>query len=394
MSRFLHVLLVVCLFVSPANAGEEPFFKKQTILKRKTGSGAFAIPKIVVTPDGTALVVAQDRQGGNWGKRIDPIGLRSTDGGKTWSRPFLLIPENFPNRENFNMKPTGIVVDRRKHRIFTFISRSPLRNRAGEPIYERWFYSHIQETRDLDRVWFLVTSDDDGQTWSEPREITRQLIKKPHWQEWSPVHTGIQLRYGSHPGRLVVPVRCYCPETDPSLHALKYQFNGVIYSDDGGASWIPGGRSESRVGECSITERSDGSIYANHRTSADPTRKTERMHNVSTDGGVSFTACTYSGISDARCHAGLAVLTEPSGRRLFLFTNVPGPKRTGLTISISEDEGKAWIPKRVIEPGHSAYSDVVVLPDRTILCVYETGEQTSRRDLALARFNLAWVLSQ
>lgn len=394
MPRFLHVLLVIYVLVPLAIAGEEPLFKKQIILRREAGPGAFAIPKMVVTADGTALVVAQDRQGGDWGKRIDPIGLRSTDGGKTWSKPFLLIPEDFPGRENFHVKPTGIVVDRPKNRIFAFISRSPLRNREGEPIYERWFYSHLQETRRLGRAWFLVTSDDDGQTWSEPREITRQLIKKPHWQEWSPVHTGIQLSFGIHKGRLVVPVRCYCPEVDPSLHDLKYQFNGVIYSDDGGASWIPGGRSESCVGECSIAERLDGSIYANHRTSADPTRKTERMHNVSTNGGTSFTACTYSGLSDARCHAGLVALTEPSGRRLFLFTNVPGPKRAGLTISISEDEGRTWTPKRVIESGHSAYSDIAVLPDRTILCVYETGEQTSRRDLALARFNLSWILSR
>ena len=123
-------------------------------------------------------------------------------------------------------------------------------------------------------------------------------------------------------------------------------------------------------------------------------RKAERMHNVSMDGGVTFTECTYSGLSDARCHAGLTVLAESSGRRLFLFTNVPGPKRTGLTISISKDEGKTWIPKRVIESAHSAYSDIAVLPDQTILCVYETGEQSSRQNLALARFNLAWIFGR
>ena len=216
-SRFLCVFLIVCALAIPAESGEEPFFKKQIILRRKAEPGAFAIPKMVVTPRGTALIVAQDRQGGDWGKRIDPIGLRSTDGGKTWSQPFPLIPEDFPGRENFHMKPTGIVVDRLKNRIFVFISRSPLRNRNGEPIYERWFYSHPQQTRELGRAWFLVTSDDGGRTWT---------------------------------------------------------------------------------------------------------------------------------------------------------------------------------PKRVIETGHSAYSDVAMLPDRTILCVYETGEQTSRRDLALARFNLAWILNK
>jgi len=394
MLRLLYIFLLVFIVACLAEANEEPFFEKQILLKRDTGSGAFAIPKMVVTPNGAAFIVAQDREGGDWGKRIDPIGLRSTDGGKTWSKPFLLIPKSFPGRESSHMKPTGIVVDHRKNQIFTFISRSPLRNRDGKPIYERWFYSHLQETRRLGRAWFLVTSDDDGQTWSKPQEITQQLIKKPHWQEWSPVHTGIQINFGIYKGRLMVPVRCYCPDKDPSPHDLKYQHNGIIYSDDGGVSWLPAGRSESRVGECSIAERSDGSLYVNHRTSADSTRKAERMHNMSKDGGVTFTACTYSGLSDARCHAGLTVLTESSGRRLFLFTNVPGSKRTGLTISISEDEGETWIPKRVIESSHSAYSDIAVLPDQTILCVYETGEQISRQNLALARFNLAWIFSR
>jgi len=386
------ICLIICTIVCTAQVDAAPFFEKQIILRRDIGSEAIAIPKILVTRGGTAIVVAQRREGGDWGKRIDPIGIRSTDGGRTWSEPFLLIPEGFPRRDDSLMKPTGIVVDHKNNRVLTFISRSPLRNRENKPVYERWFYSHLQETRRLGRAWFLVYSDDDGQTWTEPREITGQLIKKPHWQEWSPVHSGTQLRFGPHKGRLVVPVRCYCPETDPSPYTPEHQYNGVIYSDDGGTTWMPGGRSESRLGECALVERSDGSLYVNHRTSRIASREAERMHNVSTDGGVTFTSCTSSGLTDARCHAGLTALTEPSGQRLLLLTNVPGPERTGLTISISNDEGNTWTPKRVIEPGHSAYSDLAVLPDRTILCVYETGENTSRRHLAVARFNLAWIL--
>ena len=118
------------------------------------------------------------------------------------------------------------------------------------------------------------------------------------------------------------------------------------------------------------------------------------MHNISNDGGVSFSPCTYSGIPDARCHAGLTVLTKSDGKRVFLLMNVPGPERTHLTISISEDEGKTWKAKKVIESGPSAYSDIVVLPDRTILCVYETGDENSRQHLAVARFNVAWLFDQ
>ena len=390
--NFLFLSLILPIAKSWAETPISPFFEKQIILKR-TGSGAYAIPKIVVTSNGTAIIVAQDRDGGDWGKRIQPICLRSADSGKSWTTPFLLIPDNFPDRNNFILKPTGIVVDRCNNRIFVFINRSPLPT-LDLKIDELWFYRNIQKTRDLGRAWFLVFSDDDGQNWSKPREITQQLIKKPHWQEWSPVHTGIQLEFGPHKGRLVLPVRCYCPDEDPSEHNWKYQFNGVLYSDDGGNTWIPGGRSDSYLGECSIAERLDGSIYSNHRTSKDPARKSERMHNISNDGGVSFTPCTYAGIPDARCHAGLTALTKSDGKRVFLLTNVPGPERNHLTIGISENEGKTWKAKKVIESGPSAYSDIVVLPDRTILCVYETGEEHSRQHLAVARFNVAWLFDQ
>ena len=59
---------------------------------------------------------------------------------------------------------------------------------------------------------------------------------------------------------------------------------------------------------------------------------------------------------------------------------------------------------RVLEPGPSAYSDLAVLPDGTILCFYERGRPGalrpgSRREdwpyarLTLARFPRAWLES-
>ena len=333
----LNILLLSFILPTILNCTKTPLFEKQIVLKR-TESGAYAIPKIIITNNGTAVIVAQDRDGGDWGKKIQPVCLRSTDGGKSWSEPFLLIPDDFPNRNNFILKPTGIVVDQRNNRIFVFINRSPLPTPELD-IDEYWFYANIQKTRNMGRAWFLTYSDDDGQSWSEPREITQELIVKPHWQEWSPVHKGIQLDSETCKGRLVVPVRCYCPEQDPSVHDLKYQYNGVMYSDDGGETWIPGGRSDAYLGECSIVETSDGSIYANHRTARDSSRKTERMHNLSNDGGVSFSPCTYSGVADARCHAGITALTKSDGTRILLMTNIPGPKREGLTASISKDDG-------------------------------------------------------
>ena len=47
--------------------------------------------------------------------------------------------------------------------------------------------------------------------------------------------------------------------------------------------------------------------------------------------------------------------------------------RKNLSIRLSSDEGKTWPVMRSLEPGGSSYSDLAVLPDRTILCFYLRG---------------------
>ncbi len=54
-----------------------------------------------------------------------------------------------------------------------------------------------------------------------------------------------------------------------------------------------------------------------------------------------------------------------------------GGPRKNLTIKISRDDGKTWSSGRTIEPGPSAYSDLALLSDGTLLCLYE-GQRTIR----------------
>ena len=91
-------------------------------------------------------------------------------------------------------------------------------------------------------VW-VTFSDDDGATWSAPREITRE-VKLPQWSWYAtgPGH-GIQLRSG----RLVVACDHRVMEFRDGTRDPDYSH--VVYSDDHGASWHIGGSSDRGTNE-------------------------------------------------------------------------------------------------------------------------------------------------
>jgi sialidase-1 len=67
---------------------------------------------------------------------------------------------------------------------------------------------------------------------------------------------------------------------------------------------------------------------------------------------------------------------EPGGRSA----------RENLMIKLSRDGGATWPISRTLDPGRSAYSDLTVLPDGTVICLYEAAT-----GIVAARFNLEWV---
>lgn len=61
-------------------------------------------------------------------------------------------------------------------------------------------------------------------------------------------------------------------------------------------------------------------------------------------------------------------------------------KRQNLCIKLSRDDGNTWPINKTLDGGLSAYSDLAVLPDGTILCLYEADQS-----IACSRFNLEWI---
>nr|HQH74105.1 sialidase family protein [bacterium] len=54
-------------------------------------------------------------------------------------------------------------------------------------------------------------------------------------------------------------------------------------------------------------------------------------------------------------------------------------------------DGETWPVARMIHSGPAAYSDLVVLPDGTIGCLYERGEENPYETIAFARLTLEWL---
>ena len=178
----------------------------------------------------------------------------------------------------------------------------------------------------------------------------------------------------------------------------------TIYSDDGGSTWAAGSLAIPGAGEANVVETSDGSVMLTARN-GDP--RNRRLIAFSKTGHSNWSTPRIAPeIKEPGCMAGVTMYYpgQPSSH-LLLFSNAQTTKRKhsarrNLTIHLSRDDGQTWPVQRTLESGPSAYSDLAVLSDGTILCFYESGTSPPKikrtRDwayanLTLARFNLSWI---
>ena len=84
------------------------------------------------------------------------------------------------------------------------------------------------------------------------------------------------------------------------------------------------------------------------------------------------------------------MVRHSSGR--VLFANPASTARERLTVRLSTDECHSWSAGKLLHAGPAAYSDLAVLGDGTICCLYERGEASPYETLTLARFDLDWLI--
>lgn len=352
-----NILLTAMALVLTSAVAFSQNLGKIVFQKGENGFDTYRIPSLVQTQKGTILAFAEARKFNRSDTGdIDLVLKRSEDGGKTWGKIITVWDDGM----NVCGNPCAVVV-RETGRIVLLSTWNHGEDHETD--------IHARTAKDTRRV-FTMYSDDDGLTWSDAVEITSST-KLPEWTWYAtgPCHA-IQTRTG----RLVVPCNHGVYEERPAgTHSH------VIYSDDQGATWHIGG--SPLVGnESTIVELDNGDLMLNMRGPRDPDRVEKygaaRLVAVSHDGGLTFDEPYYEkGLIEPVCNASI-IDYSPGGKNTgkILFSNPETRnKRRNLTIRMSRDLGKTWERVYNVTEGPTAYSDLVVLENGDVGCLYESG---------------------
>ncbi|WP_168566123.1 sialidase family protein [Crateriforma spongiae] len=334
----------------------------------ESGYHTFRIPSLCVATDGTVIALCEGRLAGRGDSgNIDLVYKRSTDGGVTWSDLQVL----WDDQSNTCGNPCP-VVDRQTGKISLLLTWNLGRDTEREI---------IRQTSEDTRHVYLSHSLDHGLTWTTPTDITDD-VKSDTWTWYATgPGSGIQIKHGKHAGRLVIPCDHMEAETE-------HKYSHTIYSDDNGNTWQAGERTPKRdVNECEVVELSGGRLMLNMRNY--DRNRTTRQIAISDNGGESWFDQTFAPeLVEPICQAATERLRWPHDDQpgTILFSNpASADKRVNMTLRASHDEGATWPKQIVLHSGPSAYSDLAVLSDQTILCLYEAGENSPYQAIYLAR---------
>ncbi|CAL9378514.1 hypothetical protein SUDANB145_01019 [Streptomyces sp. enrichment culture] len=377
--------LLALSFALPSTAhAKAPEFTQQVLFRadQETGYACFRIPALVRTTDGTLLAFAEGRVR-NCGDAadIDIVLKRSTDGGRTWG-PLRVVNDGGGDTHG-NPAP---VVDRATGRVLLVETYNTGRaDDAGCAV-------------PCDRTPHLQYSDDDGLTWSEPRDLSAE-IRPAGWNSWyatGPVH-GVQLTAGAHAGRLVLGVNA--ESWDGGRVTANHA--ALVVSDDGGDHWRIGatdtwpvaddGTFRQKPSEVTLAELADGTLLVSGREE-DGTDLGHRTQTVSRDGGDSF-AAPFAAVPDLYTPQVQGALLRLGDRVLLSAPADPDRRRT-MAIRSSWDSGATWDSvdrATVVTRDWSGYSDMAALDGTTVGLLYEGGTADARDEIRFARFGTDWL---
>lgn len=386
----------------------EPF-RIGVALRKPGDDGVFSsrIPGLVTTNNGTLIAMydARNETDDDLQGDIDIAINRSEDGGRTWQPIQRVLNQGnyggLPKKYN-GVSDGDILVDETTGDIYVagLWMHGVLDPKTGE-----W----VKELSDSSTVWnhqwrsgsksgygltetcqFLISkSSDDGKTWSEPRNLTRDIKKKEWWLLAPAPGRGITMEDGT----LVMPVE--------GRDKTGLQFSTIMWSADHGESWNVGEPAFFNVNECQVVELGDHSLMLNMRK-RDNRGKTEgngRAICVTDDLGKTWTEhpTSQSALIEPACQGGFYrhdYTRDGEKKHILIFTNPSdNRRRINHTLKVSFDDGETWPEEywMLLDSDFGAgYSCITSIDDETIGIFYEG----SQADIQFQAISLKDILKE
>ncbi len=322
----------------------------------KENIACYRIPSLITAPNGDLLAAIDERVPScadlRGSKDINIVQRRSSDNGESWSEIETVV--DFPEGESAS--DPSMIVDEQTGEIFMFYN---FMNLDEEPDV---YYLHV------------VKSEDNGKTWSDPRDITSQIAKEDWHEDFKFITSGRGTQTSS--GRL--------------LHTLVNLDSGLhlFGSDDHGESWFLIDTPIQPADESKVIELANGSYMINSRVN---TGEGHRYVHISDDKGESWETRPATDLTDPGNNASIIRYSregEDHKNRLLFSNSNSADARKNLTVRISYDEGKTWSEGKTIYPGSAAYSDLTVLENGDIGVFFEADGYS--RNL-FTSFSLEWL---
>lgn len=349
-------------------------FKEMNLFKAgMEGYHSFRVPAIVSTRRGTLLAFCEGRKNSSedYGD-IDVVYKRSTNNGTSWS-PLKVL---FSVEGGSCASPTA-VADMINGRICVIMSYNDVRyaEKSVSPEYEA-----IDEWGE--RRVFLNWSDDDGISWENLQDLTKELLPRHYtWDAIGP-GAGIQLRYGAKAGRLIIPA-----------------LGRNLFSDNHGLTWQQQ-QIRSGTSEGTIMQLCNGDLLRNDRGASGAFKaRRRRQISISSNNGNSWSSWRSSEeLLDPLCQASLLRYNDSYPQRLLFLnpaTTLPGlPNRKKMSVKISYDDGVTWPVERILDSNNGGYSSMAKTEDGQIASLQEARENNNTAyTIKFRRFNLPWILN-
>ena len=335
------------------------------------GVHTYRIPALTTSSKGTMLAVydMRRRAGRDLQEDID-IGLsRSTDGGRTWESPRVIMDMGtyggLPQEQNGCSDP-GIIVDQQTGEILCFALWM-----NGKPGHHQWVDDGSEPGFEIGKSaqFMMVRSNDDGLTWSPPENLTRQLKQESWWLLAPAPQAGICLSDGT----LVMPVQGRTGREPLATFAT------IMISRDHGRSWTVGKPAFRGGNECQAALLGDGSIMLNIRND----HERYRAVAVTKDFGQTWQphATSRNTLIEPNCNGSLLRFDyerEGRPRHVLLFANPHSQQgRTHHTVQVSFDDGLTWPDSHhwLLDEGRGAGYPSLTRIDRDHVGIMYEGSQ-------------------